>query len=408
MKKLVGVVIFLIFIGFAGINDVCAGGKIQNTKKEKVDELNTLQELKSLSLDKMALTLLYIKYNYYKEVDMDKCLEQIFKDGISGCTDRYSRFINKAEAEEEDASFGGAYESIGIKFDVIRGTPTIVYVYPNSPAGYLEIMAGDIITAISPTELETDSVSVSGFDREMISFLLDGKKSKKIIIYIERNGRLMVFPIRKGIVKEDSIFFARIENNIGYMKIARFTHATAKDFELVVSSLSQNGAKALIIDLRNNPGGFLNSVIRIIGFFQANTDPVIYTHNWKSDYVPVFSEPDKRGIFKDQKVVVLVNEESASAAEILSGWLKEEKGVPIIGKATHGKDLMQKPFDLPDGSKLYLTIDQYFIGRKKISIGKVGVEPTIKVNFFSGKPNDGADYQAKKAIEVATEMIGSF
>lgn len=407
MKKLVVVTVLFVFAGLAGINNARAG-EISPALKEKNGEFSVAEELRALPLDKMAITLFYIKYNYYKEVDMNECLEQIFEDGISGCTDKYSRFVNKEDVEKEDEKSRGFYKGIGIKFDIVKGTPTIVYVYPNSPAGYLGMMAGDVIVAISPTGGEADSVSVSGLNFESVIRLLDGKNSNELIIYVERKGKSMMFRVSKGEVKEDSIFFSKIDENIGYVKITGFIEPTANDFELVVSSLVQNGVKVLIIDLRNNPGGLLDSVINIIGFFQANADPVIYTRNRNNNYVPVFSKSDKNGIFKNQKVVALVNEDTASASEMLSGWLKEEKGAAVVGKATYGKDLVQKPFDLPDGSRLYLTVDQYFIGSKKISIGKVGVTPTIKVNSSSGKSDNQVDYQARKAVEVATEMASSF
>lgn len=406
MKKLMGVVAFFLLMSCSSLN-VCFCEEAPAVK-EKNNDVEINKAIEKLPVTKIALALFYIKYYYYKEVDIDKCLDQIMQDGISACTDKYSRLVDEKGVEIEDADSDGYYEGVGIKYDIKAGTASIVYVYPNSPAGMLGMKAGDVITAISPTGVETDYVSVAGLDWEGIAEFLEGKKSNKLIISIKRKGKPMVFRIEKGVVKEDSIFFTQLDRGIGYVKITSFIETTAEDFEQVVSSMSQNGTRVLIIDLRGNPGGSLQSVLNIVGFFQSNNDPVIYTKSRGGDYEPMVSGSKKQGIFKDKKVIVLVNENSASAAEVMSGWLKEEKDATIIGQATYGKDLVQSLFDFPDGSRLHLTTSQYFIGSRKVSVGKVGVEPTIKVKA-SNDPKDKVDYPLSKAMKIAfNKLVSSF
>lgn len=406
MKKLMGVIAFFLLLSCSSLN-VCFSEEAP-VVKEKNNDVEVNKVIERLPVTKIALALFYIKFYYYKEIDIDKCLEQIMDGGISECTDRYSRFVDEKGVEKEDTDTDGYYEGVGIKYDIKAGTASIVYVYPNSPAGTLGMRAGDIITAISPTGAETDSVSVAGLDWDKIAELLDGKKSDKLIISIKRKGKPMVFRIEKGTVKDDSVFFTGLDRGIGYVKVTGFIGTTAEDFEQVVSSMSQGGMRVLIIDLRDNPGGSLQSVLNIVGFFQSNNDPIIYTKSRGGNYEPMVSGSKKQGIFKDKKVIVLVNENSASAAEVMSGWLKEEKDATIIGRSTYGKDLVQTLFDFPDGSRLHLTTSQYFIGSRKISIGKVGVEPTIKMKA-SKNPKDKVDYELSRAMKIAfNKLVSSF
>ena len=398
MKKLMGVIAFFLLMSCSSLN-VCFSGEVPAVE-EKNEETEIRKEVAKLPVTKIALALFYIKFFYYKKVDIDKCLDQIMSEGVSACTDKYSRFIDGKGVEKEDTERNGFYKGIGIEFQVINGTASIVYVYPNSHAGSSGMKKGDVITAISPTGAETDLVSVFGLDQDKVADLLGGKNSNKLIISIKRNNKPMTFRIERGAVKTDSVFFTKPDKGVGYVKITGFIDTTADDFEIVVSSLNHNGAKALIIDLRDNPGGSLGSVLNILGFFQANNDPVIYTQSRGEEFDPKLSGSKKKGVFKDQKVIVLINKNTASAAEIMSGWLKEEKEAVVIGQSTYGKDLVQTLFDLPDGSRLHLTTSQYFIGSKKVSIGKAGIEPTIKVEA-SKNPKDKIDYQLSRAIKIA-------
>jgi carboxyl-terminal processing protease len=351
--------------------------------------------------------LAYIDVSYYKKVDMDKCFEQIMNDGISACTDQYSYFLSEKEAQKESMEDSGFYQGIGIQYEVKKGTPTITYIYSDSPAEKSGMMAGDVITAISPTGVDADSVSVSGLDWGAVSVLLDGKDSnKKLVIFAKRKNKQIVFRVKIGTIKDPSVFFAKLGKKIGYVKLTGFIDNTEDDFRLAVSSFSQAGIKVLIIDLRNNPGGSVESAINIASFFQANSDPIIYTRSRDNAEVPIIPDSETPGIFKDLRVIVLVNKNSASAAEILSGWLKEEKGAIVIGETTFGKGVMQTLFTLPGGARLHLTTDQYFIGNKRVNIGKVGVQPTIKVKQ-SGDPKSKIDNQLQRAYDEAGKIVSS-
>ncbi len=404
MKRLAGVAMLYLLISCQVLGVSFAQQTSTSTVTET--ETNLEKEAEKLPVTKMALALFYIKLYFYKEVDIDKCLEQILQDGISGCTDQYSRFTDEKGVESEDKDNEGYYEGIGIKYEIAKGTTTITFVYPNSPAGRLGMKAGDVIVAISPTGVETDLISVYGLDWDGVANLLDGKNSNKLIVSLKRNGKSKIFRIEKGVVKEDSVFFTKISPSIGYVKLTGFIETSEEDFELVVSSLTQSGTKVAIIDLRNNPGGLLESAVNIVGLFQPNNDPVVYTKHRDKEFVSIKSSSKKNGIFKNLKVVVLVNENTASAAELFSGWLKEEHGAQIIGHSTYGKDLVQSLFGFPDGTRLHLTTDQYYIGSKKVNIGKVGVQPTIKVEAKSN-PKSRIDPQLQKAVEIAEKIVSS-
>ncbi|MCL5017535.1 MAG: S41 family peptidase [Patescibacteria group bacterium] len=402
MKRVIAVSVF--FLLSFSIYSISFGGDVRVTQVET----GGIGVVKSVDRLFMIQTVLaYIESSYYKKVDMDKCFEQILNNGISDCTDQYSYFLNKEEAQKESLNDSGFYEGIGIQYDVKKGTAIITHIYPDSSAEKSGMKVGDVIAAISPTGIDTDSVPVSGLDWNSISVLLNGKDSnKKLIVYVKRKRDLLAFKEEIGAVKDPSVFFTKLSKKIGYVRLTGFIDTTEDDFRSAVSSFSQAGVGVLIIDLRDNPGGSVESAVNIASFFQANSDPIIYTRSRDNPEVPIIPDSETPGIFKDQKVIVLVNENSASAAEILSGWLKEERGAIVIGEHTYGKGVMQTLFDLPGGARLHLTTDQYFIGSKKVDISKVGVQPTIKVKQ-SSDPKSKIDDQFQRAFEKANKIARS-
>jgi len=200
--------------------------------------------------------------------------------------------------------------------------------------------------------------------------------------------------------KDQSVYVEKPEAEIGYVKIKRFISETRDDFEAAVIGLNQNGMKVLVLDLRDNPGGRLHTVIGIITFFKSDEEPILYEVGRDGKEVPDTPYESNRGIFKELKVVVLINKESYSAAELLAGWLKEDFGAPVVGEVSFGKDLIQKPFEFEDGSALYVTYARYLIGKGKLSIGGVGVKPTLEVK----NPEGQGDAQMQKAIETARRL----
>jgi carboxyl-terminal processing protease len=305
MKKIV-TIFFLLSFTTCLISNVCVGRETIN--KPEVTE----QDKKVIkSLEKIVRTLYYLDDFYYKDLDLNECVDQILEGGISGCTDPYTHFLNKEEIKKE------------------------------------------------------------------------------AVIY-----------------EKYSIFHTSINNYIGYVKVDLFAKDTARDFEVVVTSLAKTGMKVLIIDLRDNPGGLVSSSIDILSFFASNSNPLIYVTNKDGPDTEIFPNSYKLGVFRKLKVVVLVNINTASSSEIMAGWLMSDFGAVVIGKRTYGKNLIQAPIGFPDKSCLVLTISEYFIGKKKINIGKVGIVPMIEINNAEEK-KDGEDNQLFKAIEVAKEIVGS-
>lgn len=352
--------------------------------------------------DNLDLTLQYIKAFYYKPVNEKDCVDQILAGGVSACTDRFSYLEDRKEAQKEEARLNGHFGGVGIVINYEGKKTKVESVSENFPAKKAGIRPGDEIIAISSTGAGGNLISVSGLrSLDEIGDLIGGDVGTKVLISVSRNGKIMSFAIERVEIINSSVTFSKPEDKIGYVKITEFIRPTADDFELAVSSLSQSGVKALVIDLRNNPGGLVNSVIGVISFFKNDEGPVIYLKKRNRPEEERFPDSENLGIFKNLKVVVLTNEWSASAAEIMSGWLKEDFGAIIVGKPTYGKDCGQGRFDFPDGSVLHLTTFHYLIGDKKVSVGNGGVKPTIEIENKNGE----GDEQLKIALEQANKLL---
>lgn len=394
MKRRITVAMCLVLAGLAG----CASLPKHKDETEKAAPTDSASVM--LPMLKLFAITLHINSFYYKDVDMNWCVERILENGVSACADKYSFFVDKKNNKKDEIRDAGNFIGVGLVFVQKGGKIKITSVVKNSPAEKTGILPGDEIVAVSSIGARGKLISVSGLGLEEIVDLMDGNVGEKMLVSVSRNGKVMKFEMERAEVKDPSVIFSKLNGNIGYVKITEFIRPTEDDFEAAVSSLSQNGVNTLVIDLRDNPGGFLDSAVGINTFFKNDLEPIAYMLGKNQPEVEIVPNVEKLGIFQDLKVVVLINKNSASAAEILSGWLKEDFGAPVIGKATFGKDLVQTIYEFSDGSALHLTTERYLIGSKRISIGGIGVLPTLEVE----NPKGQKDRQMQKAIEIARQL----
>ncbi len=370
-----------------------------------------------------------VQTNYVEEVDPARFTDRLLQGGLSTALDPYSCYVDRKAVEQENARMAGEFGGIGIHL-AAKANPkfqsydmVIVSVIENTPAQKAGLRIGDIIVAVSSTTSLDSRVSVVSLSYSEILDMIRGKPGTKVKLWIFRGGQVKTFTLTREIIEVATVNFRKIQNNIGYVQLTEFIDATDSDFVWAVDTLVAGGAKVLIIDVRNNPGGLLDVVLSILTKFRANLDsPPIYTRGRNGQYEPcdfnwqlarellgrmVFSRTMTGEDFKTMmtpyagiKVVVLINEYSASASEILSGWFKEEYGAPIVGRTSFGKGCVQRQFKLSDGSQLWLTVENYFIGRNKIAVHKIGIKPTVEV------ANSGTgDAQLDKAIEIARSLL---
>ncbi|MFH2095604.1 MAG: S41 family peptidase [Bacteroidota bacterium] len=285
--------------------------------------------------------------------------EQEVENAIIGMLkelDPHSIYISKDEVDDMNEPLQGNFEGIGIQFNILNDTLMVVSTIPGGPSEKLGIKAGDRIVRI-----DDENVAGVGLKNNDVVKKLRGDKGTRVNVLIERRGlaEKLDFTITRDKIPIFSVDASYMINlTTGYIKINRFSATTMKEFSDAVSTLKGKGAQNLILDLRGNGGGYLNTSIDLADEFLPDDQMIVYTEGIKSprsDYKATGS-----GSFEKGRLVIMVDEGSASASEIVTGAIQDwDRGV-VIGRRTFGKGLVQRPFNLPDGSMIRLTVARYY------------------------------------------------
>ncbi len=292
---------------------------------------------------------------YVDSIDKNEQIENAIT-GMLKQLDPHSIYISKEEVDEMNEPLQGNFEGIGIQFNILDDTLMVVATIPGGPSEKLGIKAGDRI-------IEIDSINVAGIGLKNSDVIkkLRGAKGTKVKVLIRRRGvkEDLDFIITRDKIPIFSLDAAYMVNDdVGYIKLNRFAATTMKEFTKAADTLKQQGAKNLILDLRGNGGGYLNISINLADEFLKENQMIVYTEGIKSPRQNYRATSE--GQFEEGKVVVLVDEGSASASEIVTGAIQDwDRGV-VIGRRTFGKGLVQRPFNLPDGSMMRLTVARYY------------------------------------------------
>lgn len=293
--------------------------------------------------------------NYVDDVDTQKLTEAAIR-GMLDELDPHSVYIPAKDMERVEEEFKGSFEGIGIEFDIINDTITIVSPITGGPSEALGILAGDKIVRIN----DTSSV---GMSRSDVPKKLRGQKGTVVKVHIKRSGEkeLFAFEITRDKIPLNSVdaYFIIDGTDIGYITANRFSSTTHNEIVSAARTLRSVGMKKLLLDLRSNPGGYLDQAYRIADEFIAGGKKIVYTKG----RVPEFDEDlwaTPSGELEDIPLVVLINGGSASASEIVSGAIQDlDRGI-IVGETSFGKGLVQRQYPLPDGSAFRLTISKYY------------------------------------------------
>lgn len=294
---------------------------------------------------------------------------EVLSKGAYEALDENSYYLTKEEYEERLEDVTMEISGIGASLQVLNGKATITEVLRNSPAILVGLKAGDII-------LNVNGVPVSGFPLEDVVSLIRGPKGTTVNLQIERNGKIMDFKIVRAIVNLETVTYKKLEkNNSGYIKIDSFSANTYKEFYTAMLRLSAVGVDKIILDLRNNTGGYLISAVNIANFFVPEGKPLVTEDlpGEENDHTYYAS-----GDFERFKVVVLANGFSASASEVVTGAIKKNNAGPVVGTTTFGKGTMQSTHTLPNGDGLWLTMGQYNLPDGS-NIHDVGITPDYLV-----------------------------
>ena len=329
---------------------------------------------------------------YIGELDDEQMLEMAIKGYVAGVGDQYTVYYTPEEMNQEYDTAMGNYVGIGIYMIVNyeEGTITVVEPMEGSPAEKAGLLAGDIITKVEGEEITPENVN------EM-SNKIKGEEGTKVKLEIKRNEEIKEVEVERKKIEVSHIDSKMLEDNIAYIKISDFDGGTAKEFKENYETLKGQGAKSLIIDLRDNGGGVVDEAIDILEMI-CDKDSTLLIETDKDGNETVTKSEKNPTI--DVPIKVLVNENTASASEILAGALKDNNKATIIGTKTYGKGVIQTLMRLSDGSGLKVTTAEYCTPNRN-KINKIGIEPDIVVELPENvkELTDENDSQLQKAIE---------
>ncbi len=314
-------------------------------------QFNDIQNLRD-SYNKFEEAYLYVANNFSDE-DMASLTEASIKEMLK-TLDPHSVYIEPEDSERIQEEFSGKFQGIGIQFNIIQDTITVITPISGGPSDQLGIMSGDRIISINDT-------SAVGYDNEDVMRRLRGEKGTTVDVEVLRPTN--PDPINFTIVRDDIPLTTvdteyLVDERTGYIKINRFAATTHDEFLSSVDKLQEQGMDRIILDLRNNPGGYLSQAIAMSEeFFPRNTKLVSTDSKHSRFNQEVYSS--RNGKLMDMPVIVLVNEGSASASEIVSGAIQDHDRGLIVGRRTFGKGLVQQQYELIDGSNIRVTISRY-------------------------------------------------
>lgn len=310
---------------------------------------------KNSKKDKLNRLIDYIDYEYVDKVNTDSIVDVTVNEILENL-DPHSVYIPVDEYENNADDMRGNFVGIGISFYVYKDTIAVIRTIIGGPAAKVGIKAGDRILSANGKILFGDTI-----ERDSITKYLKGEINSKVNLKIFRKGenKLLDFKVKRKrvpLVSVDASY--KLTDELGYIKINRFSETTYNEFKEALDDLIDKGITKLVLDLRNNPGGYISTAEKIVDEFLEKDKLILITKNKRGKINKTFAS--RRGVFEDGKVYVLINENSASASEIVAGALQDnDKGV-IVGRRSFGKGLVQREMSLGDGSAIRLTIARYY------------------------------------------------
>lgn len=345
-------------------------------------------------------TLAYIRtileHGYIGELDDEQMLETAIKGYVAGVGDEYTVYYTKEEMDAQYDTAMGNYVGIGIYMIVNyeEGTIEVVDVMEESPALEAGMQAGDMITTVNGEKLTADNITE-------LSNAIKGEEGTTVRLGIERGEETIELDVERRRIEVSHINSKMLENDIAYIHVLDFDGGTANEFKENYESLKEQGATSLIIDIRGNGGGVVDEAIDMLEMICDKGSTLLIETNKDGEETTIESEEEP---IIDIPIVVLVNENSASASEIFAGALKDYEKATIIGTTTFGKGVIQTLLRLSDGSGLKMTTEEYCTPNRN-KINEIGIEPNITVELPDDieEVTDENDTQFQRAIEELTK-----
>ncbi len=338
-----------LWVGLALALGVLLGSKLNfHDRTEKIFATSSKK-------DKLNRLIDYIDYEYVDKVNTDSIVD-VTVNGILENLDPHSVYIPKSQYQHSADDMRGAFTGIGVSFYVYKDTIAVIRAIEGGPAAKAGIKGGDRILYADGKKLFGELV-----ERDSISNYLKGEINSKVALDIYRPSEKKTFELkvrRKQVplVSVDASY--KLTDRLGYIKLNRFSETTYKEFDDALEKLKDQGITKLVLDLRDNPGGYISTAERIVDEFLENGKLVLITKNKNGEINKTYAT--RRGDFEHGKLYVLINENSASASEIVAGALQDNDKGTIVGRRSFGKGLVQREMSLGDGSAVRLTIARYY------------------------------------------------
>lgn len=347
------------------------------------------------NLEEIISTYNTLKNNYYDDVDEVSLADNAIKGMVSSLNDSYSSFMDNKTTESFNESVDGYFVGIGVTIMYSDGYNQIIKVDDSGPGDKAGLKVNDII-------LSVDGNSVKGVYGEELTSLIKGKSGSKVKIMIKRGNTTKTVTVKRGIIEIENVTSHLLEENgkkIGYINVAVFASNTFKQFKKNLSRMEKKNAEALIIDLRDNPGGHLSQTRDILSmFFDKKT--VLYELQNKNKVSKVYSSSNDT---RNYPIVILVNGNSASASEVMASCFNDNyKNATIVGTKTYGKGTVQQTVKLSSGTSFKYTTEKWLTSKGK-SVDGVGINPDINIELdqsYYSNPTYENDSQVKKAVEI--------
>ena len=361
-------------------------GKTTGLSEEAISKITALEGL--------------IELHYLGEIDQEAEENGLYKGLVEALDDPYSEYYTAEEYEDNFTRVTKQYYGIGATLTQDPDTKliSVVYVYPDTPAERAGLKMGDILYSV-------DGVEGSTVTLDDYVDLIRGEAGTSIHAVVVRDEDEFETDIMREEITLPTVQYEMLDDGIGYIYLSNFALNTAEEFEEAVDDLTSQGMKAMILDVRYNPGGILGSVVQILDDILPE-GTVVYTEDKYGKRSDEVSDEEHQ---MQLPIAVLINENSASASEILAGAIRDFDYGTLIGTTTYGKGVVQQTFSMTDGSAVKLTIEEYYTPDGENINGK-GIAPDIELEYeFLGGEEDEYDYsldnQIQKAVEVLKEQL---
>ena len=382
----------IIIICAVSLISALATGIIVTNSYKTSNGLNYNELLNDEHLSEFLEVYASVSDNYYEDVDKDALIDTALNAMLDYLGDSYTTHLNSSETKALEERLAGSYKGIGIE---IIGSE-IVGVTKDSPAAEAGLQVGDLLVSV-------DGTSVGDKSSSEISDLIKNSSNESVSLIINRAGTELTYDVAIADVATKAIAYSLLENNIGYLKMDIFSKTLSSQVDLALKDMESQGMQKLIMDLRDNTGGYLESAEDTASLF-LEKGKLIYSlenNETKADY------HDETSACKNYPIVILLNSNSASASEILAAALKDSYSGPIlfVGETSYGKGLVQQTYDLSDGSMAKYTSARWLRPNGECINGK-GLKPdyeVIKAEMYDEAGNP-IDNQLQRAIEVISAL----